>query len=197
MYGKRASQLLKDQACCENGQFTPFNSDLFDQVISECNEHSLQLQSLIRKIEEQNLDMQTTRNEDHFGAVIHHLSLVRNKRCLMAYMYNRAEIIRGLRWKVGPVLPQEMQEKINYSEEEYFKNHSAAIEAYMSEMDLDLTVDMVPPKDPYIRVRVLDDIGEVCLDDHSISLSKHSLHFLRRTDAEPFISQGLMEEFLE
>lgn len=30
--------------------------------------------------------MQTTRNEDHFGAVIHHLSLVRNKRCLMAYM---------------------------------------------------------------------------------------------------------------
>ncbi|CAL9091500.1 unnamed protein product [Musa textilis] len=197
MYGKRASQLLKEQACCENGQFTPFNSDLFDQVISECNEHSLQLQSLIRKIEEQNLDMQTTRNEDHFGAVIHHLSLVRNKRCLMAYMYNRAEIIQDLRWKIGPVLPQEMQEKLNYSEEEYFKNHSAAIEAYMAEMDLDLTVDMVPPKDPYIRVRVLDDIGEVCLDDHSISLAKHSLHFLRRTDAEPFISQGLMEEFLE
>lgn len=54
--------------------------------------------------------------------------------------YNRAEIIRGLRWKVGPVLPQEIQEKLNYSEEEYFKNHSAAIEAYMSEMDLDLTV---------------------------------------------------------
>lgn len=48
---------------------------------------------------------------------------------------------------------------------------------------------MVPPKDPYIRVRVLDDIGEVCLGDHSISLTKHSLHFLRRTDAEPFISQ--------
>lgn len=54
---------------------------------------------------------------------------------------------------------------------------------------------MVPPKDPYIRVRVLDDIGEVCLDDHSISLAKHSLHFLRRTDAEPFISQVLHDQF--
>lgn len=48
---------------------------------------------------------------------------------------------------------------------------------------------MVPPKDPYICVRVLDDIREVCLGDHSISLTKHSLHFLRRTDAEQFISQ--------
>lgn len=48
---------------------------------------------------------------------------------------------------------------------------------------------MVPPKDPYIRVKVLDDIGEVCLGDQSISLTQHSLHFLRRTDAEPFISQ--------
>ncbi|XP_026663649.1 DNA replication complex GINS protein PSF1 isoform X2 [Phoenix dactylifera] len=197
MYGRRASQLLRELACSETGQLTTFNSDAFDQVIKECNEHNLQLQSLIRKIEDENLDIQTTRNEDHFGAVIHHLSLIRNKHCLMAYMYNRAETIQSLRWKVGPVLPQEIQEKLNYSEEEYFKNHSAAIESYMSELDLDLTVDMVPPKDPYIRVRVLDDIGEVCLGDHSISLTKHSLHFLRRTDAEPFISQGIMEEFLE
>jgi GINS complex subunit 1 len=36
---------------------------------------------------EQNLDIETTRNEDHYGAAIHHLSLLRNKRCLMAYMY--------------------------------------------------------------------------------------------------------------
>ncbi|KAI0492790.1 DNA replication complex GINS protein PSF1 [Dendrobium catenatum] len=197
MYGRRASQLLRELAACEAGQLTAFNSDTFEQVIRECNEHNLQLQSLIRKIEDANLDIQTTRNEDHFGAVIHHLSLLRNKRCLMAYMYNRAELIQSLRWKIGPVLPQEIQEKLNYSEEEYFKNHSAAIESYMSELDLDLTVDMVPPKDPYIRVKVLDDIGELCLGDHAISLTQHSLHFIKRTDAEPFISQGLMEEFLE
>lgn len=48
---------------------------------------------------------------------------------------------------------------------------------------------MVPPKDPYIQVRVLEDIGEVSLGDHSVSLTKNSLHILRRTDAEQFISQ--------
>lgn len=42
---------------------------------------------------------------------------------------------------------------------------------------------------------VLDDIGEVCLGDQSISLTKHSLHSLSRTDAEPFISQVSYHRF--
>ncbi|XP_066367239.1 uncharacterized protein [Miscanthus floridulus] len=197
MYGRRASQLLKEIDSSEAGQLVPFNTDVLDQVIRECSEHNSQFQSLIRKMVEQNLDIETTRNEDHYGAAIHHLSLLRNKRCLMAYMYNRAEVIQSFRWKVGPVLPHDIQEKLHFSEKEYFKNHSAAIKSYISEMDIDLTVDMVPPKDPYIQVRVLEDIGEVSLGDHSVSLTKNSLHFLRRTDAEQFISQGLMEEFLE
>ncbi|OEL21631.1 DNA replication complex GINS protein PSF1 [Dichanthelium oligosanthes] len=223
MYGRRASQLLKEIDSSEAGQLAPFNteikgsrlaasivyyfaiiiifqnvqSDVFDQVIRECNEHNSQFQSLIRKMVDQNLDIETTRNEDHYGAAIHHLSLLRNKRCLIAYMYNRAEVIQSFRWKVGPVLPHDIQEKLHFSEKEYFKNHSTAIKSYISEMDIDLTVDMVPPKDPYIQVRVLEDIGEVSLGDHSVSLTKNSLHFLRRTDAEQFISQGLMEEFLE
>ena len=60
--------------------------------------------------------------------------------CICLNRYNRAEIIQSLRWKIGPILPQEIQEKLSYSEEEYFKNHSAAIDSYMSELDLDLTV---------------------------------------------------------
>ncbi|KAJ4979991.1 hypothetical protein NE237_010771 [Protea cynaroides] len=195
MYGRRASQLLKELSSNEKSQLTAFNTDMFGEVLKECNTHHLELQSLMRKIQEEGLDMQTTRNADHFGAVIHHLSLMRNKRCLMAYAYNRAEVIQSLRWMVGPVLPQEIQAKLNQSEKEYFKNHSAALEAYMSELDLDLTVDMVPPKDPYIRVRLLDDIGDdVVLDDQTHNFVRHSIHLLKRTDAEQYISQGLMEE---
>ncbi|CAL9170022.1 uncharacterized protein LOC103997860 [Musa acuminata AAA Group] len=197
MYGRSASQLLKEQASCESGQLTVFNNVAFDQVIKECDEHHLQLESLFRKLMEQKLDVQTTRNGDHLGAFIHHHSLLRNKRCLMAYMQNRAEIVRSLRWQLGPVLPEEIKAKLSYSEGVYFADHSKAIASYMSEMDIDLTVDMVPPKSPSVQVMVLDDIGEVCLGDQSISLTKHSLHSLSRTDAEPFISQGLMEELLD
>lgn len=49
----------------------------------------------------------------------------------------------------------------------------------------------MPPKDPYIQVRVLDDIGEgiVLSDDKTANFTRHSMHFLKRTDAEQFISR--------
>ncbi|MCL7028193.1 hypothetical protein MKW94_021226 [Papaver nudicaule] len=194
MYGRTASRLVKELASNEANQLSSFNNDLVDQVIKECDEHHLELQNMMRKIQNEGLDIQTTRNADHFGSVIHHLSLSRNKRCLMAYVYNRAQIIQDLRWKVGHTLPQEIKEKLNHREVEYFKNHSDALEKYISGLDLDLTVDMVPPKDPYLKVRVLEDIGHVPLGDQSSNLAQHSIHFLKRTDAERFISLGLMEE---
>ncbi|KAH9307330.1 hypothetical protein KI387_035763, partial [Taxus chinensis] len=164
-------------------------NDLAEQVLEECSEHHSQLETRMGKIQEEGLDVETTRNEDHFGAVIHHLALIRNKRCLMSYMYNRAQIIQSLRWKLGAVLPQEIQEKLSYSEKEYFKNFSEILGSHMSDLDLDLTVDMIPPKDPYIRVRVVDDIGEVLLDDQSTSLLRNSVHLMKRTEAEAFVSQ--------
>ncbi|XP_031387553.1 DNA replication complex GINS protein PSF1 isoform X1 [Punica granatum] len=196
MYGRKACQLVKEFATSEKEQLKTFNDDLFDQVIKECGSHNLGFQSLVRKMQDEGLDTQTARNGDFYGALIHHLSLVRNKRCLMAYMYNRAEVIRGLRWKLGRVLPEEIVKKLSNSEKDYLKGYSGALETYMNDMNLELTVDMVPPKDPYIKVRVLEDIGEVLLTDKSANLARHSMHFLKRTDAEPYISQGLMEELL-
>ncbi|KAM7480369.1 hypothetical protein LguiA_028582 [Lonicera macranthoides] len=193
MYGKKASELIKEFASSEPGQLAAFNNDLCSQVIEECNSHLLHLQSLLRRMQEEP-DNQNNKNADHFGALIHHLSLVRNKRCLMAYVYNRAEVIRSLGWTVERVLPEEIEEKLSLSEKEYFKNHSATLQSYTSELDLDLAVDMVPPKDPYIKVRVLDEIGNVVLSDQLANLARHAILFLRRTDAEQYISQGLMEE---
>lgn len=194
MYGKKASELVKEFASSEPGQLSAFNNDLFSQVLEECNGHLLHLQSLLRKMQEDGPDDQTSRNADHFGALMHHLSIVRNKRCLMAYVYNRAEVIQHLGWTIERVLPEEIEEKLSNPEKDYFKNHSATLQSYMSELDLDLAVDMVPPKDPYIKVRVLEEIGNVVLSDQIANLACHAILFLRRTDAEHYISQGLMEE---
>lgn len=38
------------------------------------------------------------------------------------------------------MVPQEVQEKLSHSEEEYFKKHSASLKSYMSRLDLDLVV---------------------------------------------------------
>ncbi|KAK1414299.1 hypothetical protein QVD17_30043 [Tagetes erecta] len=198
MYGRKASQLLKEFMSSEPGQITAFNNDLFNQVTEECNGHFLHLQALLRKMQEEGSSNQTSKNADHFGALIHHLSVVRNKRCLLAYVYNRAEIIHNLAWTTirHDILPDEIVKKLSNSEYDYLKNHSAALKSYMSDsIDLDLAVDMVPPKDPYIKVRVLEDIGnEIVLSDQVANLPMHAILFLKRIDAEEYISQGKMEE---
>ena len=48
----------------------------------------------------------------------------------------------------------------------------------------------MPPKDPYIKVRVLDDVGEgIVVSDKAANFDRHSMHFLKRTDAELYISR--------
>ena len=61
----------------------------------------------------------------------------------------------------------------------------------LSQMSFCQCQDMVPPKDPYIKVRVLEDIGNVLLSDQSANLARHAILFLRRTDAEQYISQAI------
>ncbi|TYI81138.1 hypothetical protein E1A91_D05G134600v1 [Gossypium mustelinum] len=198
MHGRKAYQLVKEFAGSEKGHLKIFNEELFERVAEECNEHHNALQSLIRKMQEEGLEVQTARNADHYGALVHHLSLIRNKRCLMAYVYNRAEIIRDLAWKVGLLheLPCEIKEKFSDSEEQYFKDHSKSLKMYMSQLSLDVN-DMVPPKDPYIKVRVLEGLGSgIILSDKSANFASHSMHFLKRTDAEQYIARGLMEELI-
>lgn len=48
---------------------------------------------------------------------------------------------------------------------------------------------MVPPKDPYIKVRVLEEIGDVVLSDQVANFAKHAILFLKRSDAEKSISE--------
>lgn len=57
-----------------------------------------------------------------------------------SFRYNRAEVVRRLGWTLERVLPEEIEEKLSTSEREYFKNHSATIQSYMSALDLDLGV---------------------------------------------------------
>lgn len=58
----------------------------------------------------------------------------------ISWRYKRAEVIQSYRWNVGRVLPKEIQDKLNFSEQEYFKNHCAVIDTYVKDLELDLTV---------------------------------------------------------
>ena len=135
------------------------------------------------------------------GLLIRHQSILRNKQCLLAYVNERMRRIKGLRWTIGAKLPEHIEANMSPSERQFFSDYDANLRQYIGdisvETDLDLTVDMLPPKDPWIEVRVLEDAGREIATEHSgvRNFRKNTMHFLDRRDAEPLINQGILEHY--
>uniref|UniRef100_H0YV90 DNA replication complex GINS protein PSF1 n=3 Tax=Passeroidea TaxID=175121 RepID=H0YV90_TAEGU len=130
-----------------------------------------------------------------------HCCLLRNQRCLLAYLYDRLLRIRALRWEYGSVLPNTIQFHMSAEEVEWFNRYKKSLATYMrsvgGEEGLDLTQDIKPPKSLYIEVRCLRDHGEFEVDDGTtILLKKNSQHFLPRWKCEQLIRQGILEHVL-
>ena len=84
-------------------------------------------------------------------------------------------------------------EKDNLSEAEkkYFRDYKGLAMDYMQEVGLDLTVDLQPPIESEVEVRMLKDCGEL-LDGNGqlIKLEKNSSIILSRKLIEPYVRQG-------
>ena len=52
----------------------------------------------------------------------------------------------------------------------------------------------MPPKDIYINVRVLKEMGTIMVDGRELDLKKNTQQLIRRNDAEQFIKHGIVEE---
>ncbi|ELK04476.1 DNA replication complex GINS protein PSF1 [Pteropus alecto] len=130
-----------------------------------------------------------------------HCSLLRNRRCTIAYLYDRLLRIRALRWEYGSVLPNDLRFHMSAEEMEWFNHYKKSLATYMRSLGgdegLDITQDMKPPKSLYIEVRCLKDYGEFEVDDGtSVLLKKNSQHFLPRWKCEQLIRQGVLEHVL-
>ncbi|BBN19333.1 GINS complex subunit 1 [Marchantia polymorpha subsp. ruderalis] len=196
MFGKKGAELVREakQAQATVDQFRPFNKDLFEQVIKETEEHYSHLQERMSQIRISEPSQGVDPN--FVGGCAQHRSVLRNKRCLLAYVNARLGKIQQLRWDLGAVLPDDIAENLSATERTFFQGYSDALGSYMNDINLDLTVDATPPKDPYVQIRVIGNLGEVLLDDQETSLLPNSIHFMTRTEAEPLVLQGLLEIYM-
>lgn len=53
--------------------------------------------------------------------------------------------------------------------------------------------DLIPPKDPEIQVRALQDYGEMVASNGTIHFQKNAVFFMAQEDAEPLIRQHVLE----
>ncbi|XP_002731436.1 DNA replication complex GINS protein PSF1-like [Saccoglossus kowalevskii] len=193
MFGEKALELIRELHRSTEGVLPPFNDEGIRQVLEE-----------MRSLYEQNqADVSATVAGEQglfSGVQLRHASLERDKRCLLAYLYNRLQKIRNMRWEFGSVLPADIKTNMSEQEVQWFTKYNKCLANYMRRLGdsgLDLTQDMQPPKSLYIEVRCLVDHGEFETEDGTvILLKKNSQHFLRRSQCEHLIRQGILEHIL-
>ncbi|EDW73647.1 uncharacterized protein Dwil_GK16541 [Drosophila willistoni] len=188
MFGDKAFDLLKDLE--RSSQTIPaFDDDGLRQVLEE-----------IKAIFEENVAQAQSQGQASSYTLLHfrHAALQRNKRCLLAYLYERCRRIKALRWEFGPIIPDDIKQALCEPEIQFFNNYSKSLAAYMravgDSQGIDLTSNLRPPKSLYIEVRCIEDYGKFELDDGEvIHLKKNSQHYLPRAQVESLVRQGILQ----
>ncbi|KAJ1462495.1 hypothetical protein M885DRAFT_505393 [Pelagophyceae sp. CCMP2097] len=129
--------------------------------------------------------------------VVHHQMILRHKRVALHYLQHRIETLSRLRWQAGLVLPEEIRANMSPHERTFYKEYDDLFTDFSRYIKLDLTAGTRPPKDLFIEVRASVDCGQVATE-HSgiITLDQGTSHFLRASDVEHLIHQGMLEHIV-
>lgn len=88
--------------------------------------------------------------------VFRHAAMQRNKQCVLAYLYNRMQKIRDIRWEMGSILPPEVSSNFLTAESQWFLAYNKSLASYMRSIGedngLNLTINTTPPKSLFIEV---------------------------------------------
>ncbi|XP_067681304.1 DNA replication complex GINS protein PSF1-like [Haliotis asinina] len=194
MLADKALELIRELKRTVDGTLPPYNEDGVRQVLEEMKalfEHN-----------QRDVSATVAGESGLFSGVqLRHSALERNKRCLLAYLYNRLVQIRKMRWEFGSVLPADIKYNLCEQEIQWFGRYNKMLASYMRSIGdaggLDLTQDLKPPKTLYVEVRCQVDHGEFeTQDGNVIVLKKNSQHFLLRSECEHLIRQGILEHIV-
>ncbi|EWM29187.1 dna replication complex gins protein psf1 [Nannochloropsis gaditana] len=185
-FGLKGRELLQD---LKRSDWLPlYNEDAVSRCLQECQGHMAQIRPALAQ------EMTEVPPEYLVALTVHLQHILRNKRCLLAYMQYRLDKVRDLRWETGgAIIPTRLQRKLSAKESEFFASYDKILSDYMGNYPLlDLTGSTLPPKEICIEVRVLADCGEIMTDQGPVNLERGTNHFLRRADVEGLIRQGFL-----
>ncbi|KAK6458447.1 DNA replication complex GINS protein PSF1 [Scheffersomyces xylosifermentans] len=224
MYGDVANKLILDAKRTSNLSEIPlYQSDLVKDILKEISdlnndvEYLEEQEQLLREDGENTTEEETKINQCQL--FVTHLSMRRNKRCLLAYEKLRADKIDEFSWlNLDPITDSTKEssrtrnnisdnsiytnyttqlalDNLSHPEQEYFKNYQDLLLEYKSNFaDIDLSGNLEPPTIIFIDVRVLKNGGEVQTEYGSFNLIKDSQFYVRKSDVERLIQQGYLEE---
>ncbi|XP_061693540.1 DNA replication complex GINS protein PSF1 isoform X1 [Syngnathoides biaculeatus] len=216
MFCEKAADLIRELRRSNDGQLPAFNEDGVRQVLQET-------EALYEHNQADVHETKSGRTADLLPSIrLRHCCLLRNRRCVTAYLYDRLLRIRALRWEYGSVLPANVRfhmsaEEVSAPDEirrpasadpparslvcaqlRWFGRYKKSLACFMRSVGggggLDVTQDTKAPKSLYIQVRCVKDHGQLELDDGTlVLLKKNTQHFLPRCKCEHLIRQGVLE----
>ncbi|XP_074844518.1 DNA replication complex GINS protein PSF1 isoform X2 [Carettochelys insculpta] len=116
MFGERAVELVRGLHRAADGHLPAFNEDGIRQVLEEMKALYEQNQADVNEAKSGQSDLIPT-------IKFRHCSLLRNRRCVVAYLYDRLLRIRALRWEYGSVLPSDLRFHMSAEEVRCLKDH--------------------------------------------------------------------------
>eukprot|EP00899_Mesostigma_viride_P027451 jgi/Mesvir1/7891/Mv11823-RA.1 len=163
------------------------------KIINETGEHFGAIREILDSVQQGGREFADAPAPDAAGVLIHHQCLLRNKRALLAYANHRMHNIKAMRFSVGAMIPAHILPNLSPQERDFYLGYDRLLGDYIRDVGTDITLDQAPPKDPYLEILVLEDQGEIMVNEERISLVKDSVHLLRRADVEHLIMQGVVE----
>ncbi|KAI1846819.1 hypothetical protein JX265_004789 [Neoarthrinium moseri] len=207
MYGDLGNKLVHHAKRAQNlAYLPPYQTELVRAVTREVRDLDKDLASILESFQgsfEPHAD-----EAKSCTMLVNHLSMRRNKRCLLAYHRTRTDKLEELVWKGEDVVDLPGQQvsgnqgaadagssSLSPQEEDYVRQYSDLLAAYKGQWtDIDLTGSLEPPRDLFIDVRVLKDAGEIQTEYGAITLTKNSQFFVRQGDVERLIAQGYLQK---
>eukprot|EP00051_Salpingoeca_urceolata_P007477 m.98004 g.98004 ORF g.98004 m.98004 type:complete len:207 (-) comp15250_c0_seq2:184-804(-) len=200
MYGQLAIELLRELQRSDANTLPPYNEDKVRLVVRETNQLYEATRTTIT--EHMQAEAQSVVRPEVAGCLlVYHAALLRNKRCLLAYFKERMARLQHLRWQIGAsTLPETTLANLSAHEKTYFRSYGSLLSDYQrrvdnEHVDLNLSASLQPPKQHFIEVRCLEQLGDVVLpaSGTSVVLDKDSQHLLLRADVEQLIRQGSLQ----
>ncbi|KAF3764801.1 GINS complex, Psf1 component [Cryphonectria parasitica EP155] len=217
MYGDHGLKLVVQAKRAQNlAHLPPYETELVREAAREVRDLDRDVANILEPFQG---SFDPNANQGAAGTLLtNHLSMRRNKRCLLAYHKTRTDKLEELVWRGADVVDLSGQQvrdgarganapgaagrpndggtsSLSPQEEDYVRQYGDLLAAYKGQWtDIDLTGTLEPPRDLFIDVRVLKDAGEIQTEYGAITLTKNSQFYVRQGDVERLIAQGYLQK---
>ncbi|GJQ12514.1 hypothetical protein GpartN1_g4305.t1 [Galdieria partita] len=182
MYGDHATALVHH--LYKSSTLPPYNEDLVRQVVQEINELYIRLVQLLESVNNDLADPKIGGT-----AIFFHRVILRNKRCVLAYLLERFYRLRDS-GNLSSV--DQLDEHTSASEKQLLADYEQLVATYSDNVQIDVSSSLYPPQALFLQVKVAKDCGTIMTENGPVHLRKDTLHYMKRTDIELLIQQGYL-----